>query len=174
MRRRSSPVIGLAALALGACGCATVFHGSTQKIQVFTDPPEATVTAGSQQITSPGQLRLPRKGETIEIRVEKEGYASRTVVLQRKVSGLVWLNLVWAPAGAVVGAAVDTTSGLDCIFGCREEEPSGTPYYVAGGAATAGGMAVDFATGGAYRLDPPTVVVRLLPLESGGDATSGP
>ena len=46
----------VAILGLLAQGCATIISGPNQKVPVFTNPPGATVTAGSQRIVSPGVL----------------------------------------------------------------------------------------------------------------------
>jgi len=99
-RFRRLSLLFLCALLLLTGGCATVFHDTRQKIEVFTDPPGATATAGDQRVTTPGVLRLPRKAKSTEIRIEKEGYAPRSVILQRRVSGLVWLNFVGIAGGS--------------------------------------------------------------------------
>ena len=65
----------------------------------------ATASALGQQVTTPGFLTLPRKAKTLEIKVEKEGYALRTIALRRVTSGLVYLNFIAIPAGIVGGAA---------------------------------------------------------------------
>ncbi|HEY6148761.1 MAG TPA: hypothetical protein VIZ69_13725, partial [Thermoanaerobaculia bacterium] len=88
----------LLALSLVAGGCASVFHGTRQKVEVFTDPPGAIATAGDQSVTTPGVLKLPRKIKNTEIRIEKEGFAGKTIRLERRTSGLVWLNFIGIPA----------------------------------------------------------------------------
>lgn len=103
----------LLALSLAAGGCASVLHGTRQKVEVFTDPPGATATAGDQQVTTPGVLKLPRKVKSTQIRIEKEGFAPKTVVLERRTSGLVWLNFIGIPVGAYGGAYAGMDSSND-------------------------------------------------------------
>ena len=152
------------ALALGlsllAGGCASVFHGIRQKVEVFTDPPGATATAGDQRVTTPGVLKLPRKVKNTEIRIEKEGFISKTVVLERRTSGLVWLNFVGIPAGVfgVGGAAASGSSGFSGVDRAR----SGA--IIGGVGLPAVGFLIDYGNGAAYRLDPARVVVRLEPV----------
>ena len=155
----------LLALSLAAGGCASILHGTRQKVEVFTDPPGATATAGDQQVTTPGVLKLPRKVKNTQIRIEKEGFAPKTVLLERRTSGLVWLNFIGIPVGAYGGAYVGMGSSNDNgWFGGLENAGKGA---VAGGAAFPGiGFLTDFQTGAAYRLDPARVVVRLEPVSA--------
>jgi hypothetical protein len=155
---RLAPV--LLALPVLSAGCASVFHGTRQKVEIFTDPPGATATAGDQQVTTPGVLKLSRKVKNTEIRIEKEGFAPKTVLLERRTSGLVWLNVVGFPAGFLGGAAVggNSSEGWDS-FG------NAVAGALAGSALVpAAGFWMDFQNGGAYRLEPARVVVRLEPV----------
>ena len=153
----------LLALSLVAGGCASVFHGTRQKVEIFTDPPGATATAGGESVTTPGVLRLPRKGKNTEIRIEKEGFAAKTIRLERRTSGLVWLNLIGIPAGVFGGAYAGLGSSNDNgWFGNPEAAGKGA---VIGGVSFPGlGFLADFQSGAAYRLDPARVVVRLDPV----------
>lgn len=149
MRRAVATVV-----ALLSAGCATIFHGRTQRIEVVTDPPGATAVAGGQRISTPGFLLLRRDQTDLEIRIVKEGYAARTVRLTRRVSGLVWANLGWAGLGLAVGATQRP------LFSRTSDSP-GNAWAVGGAGAAAFGFGVDFVTGGAYRLEPATLVVKL-------------
>jgi hypothetical protein len=142
------------AVALLPAGCATIFHGRTQRIEIVTDPPGATAVAGGQRVSTPGFLLLRRDQTDFEIRIEKDGYAPKTVRLTRRVSGLVWANLGWAGLGLAVGATQQP------LFSRTSDSP-GNAWVVGGAGAAAFGFGVDFVTGGAYRLEPATVVVKL-------------
>jgi hypothetical protein len=144
-----------------ATGCATVLHGSRQNVRVETDPPGATASAVGRKITTPGVLKLPRKEKTLEVLVEKDGYVSRRVTLTRKASGAGWANLLFMPAGAAIGASFccDTSSDasvLELMVGRRAAQA-----FIAGVALPAAAFVIDSTIGGAYRLDPPTIVLRL-------------
>jgi len=147
-------------------GCATVFHGTRQEILVETDPPGSTASAEGQTITTPGVLKLHRKEKTLEVLVEKEGYVSRHVTLTRKDSGLIWANMGFLPVGGAVGSSLGTTPSdepgfIEKMFGPR----------IAGAALGAlvlplAAIGIDHATGAAYELDPPTIVLRLQPVSA--------
>jgi hypothetical protein len=145
-------------------GCATVVHGVHQEIRVETDPPGATASAEGQTITTPGALRLHRSAKDLEVVVEKEGYVTRRVALSRKTSGAVWGNLGFIPFGAAAGAAIGSTTTKDSSKWFSELEGGTYGVFVGGLVAPAAAIAVDYATGGAYKLDPPTIVLRLEPV----------
>ena len=100
----------LAALALGATGCATVaFGGGLQKIRIESDPPGALVTVfpDETRFTTPVQMLLTRR-EARTVRIELEGYCRETVYLDRITSVERDTPL---PFGFGVGLWVDTNSG---------------------------------------------------------------
>ncbi len=138
-------------------GCATLLNGTRQAIEVSSDPPGATVTAGALQVVTPGVLPLPRKTREIELRFSRQGYLDATVTLHRHTSGRFWLNLIAVPVGAGAGAAVSgsSSSGLSVFEGARNGA-------IAGGLALpAAFVVVDLVSGGAYQLNPPRVHVSL-------------
>ncbi len=158
-------------LLLLAGGCASIVHGTRQKVEIFTDPPGATATSGNQQVTTPGVLKLSRKVKNTQIRIEKEGFAPKTILLERRTSGLVWLNFVGIPAGVLGGASAGaSTSNDNGWFGGLEQATKGA--WVGGAALPAIGFLTDFRNGAAYRLDPARIVVRLEPV--GFSAREGP
>lgn len=147
-------------------GCATILHGTRQEVFVDTDPPGATATAGDQTITTPGTLKLERKEKNLEVLVQKKGYVSRRVKLTRKDSGLFWANMGFIPVGYAAGVSLaSTTTNSWSVF--ENMWWGGVAGSVVLPAAT---MGVDLATGAAYKLDPPTIVLRLEPL---GNAETG-
>ncbi len=140
-------------------GCATVFQGTRQDVFVDTEPQGAMASAGGRTITTPGVLKLPRKEKNLEVLVEKEGYVPRRVALKRKDSGLFWANMGFIPAGVAAGAAVgSTTTNTWAVF-----ENSAWGSIAGGVILPAATMGVDLATGAAYKLDPPTIILRLEP-----------
>ena len=156
-----------ALLVLGfATGCATVVHGVHQEVWVETDPPGANASAEGQTVTTPGALRLHRSAKDLEVVVEKEGYVTRRIPLTRKVSGAVWGNLGFLPVGVAAGAAIgaETTKNNGKWFSELEGGMSGG--LIGGLVAPAAAIAVDYATGGAYKLDPPTIILRLEPVSA--------
>src|SRR5512141_3092644 len=96
---------GAIVVALTTSGCATLLHGNTQKVRIDTDPAGATATAQGQTIRTPGVLRLPRRAPFVEVRIEKAGYSTQVVRLDRTGSSAVWWNLTAIPVGVAVGVA---------------------------------------------------------------------
>lgn len=66
-------------------GCATIFHGSTSKLNFSSDPTGAQVYVNGQLMgTAPFELKLESKHSyTIEFR--KEGYQNKSVVVTNSV-----------------------------------------------------------------------------------------
>lgn len=149
------PLVLVSGLLAG--GCATVFRGTRQSVEVFTDPPGATATAGDQRITTPGTLRLARKEKLTEVRIEKPGYQPRVARIERRASGLVWLNMIGIPAGALAGGVLGSKTGSGWLGNLEE----GMAY--GGAIAPAAAFATDYQTGAAYRLVPARLVVKLMP-----------
>ena len=147
-------------------GCASILQGSHQDIRVETDPPGARVTGAGQTITTPGALNFRRDSKELDVFVEQEGYVPCRVVLTRKENGTKWANLALAPVGVAIGVGFGSLGSSeddplaiqvsDAVFG-----PEATWGAIFGILVPATGFAVDHMTGAAYKLDPPTLVLRL-------------
>lgn len=83
-------------------GCATIINGTSQKIQVTSDPPGATVQVDEKSsYTTPVKLRLERRRDHALI-FSKEGYQDQTVKLIHVISEVVAGNtLLGGPLGWV-------------------------------------------------------------------------
>lgn len=142
---------------LSATACASILHGTRQRIDVFSEPAGATVSAGDQSTMTPGTLSLPRKAESVEVRIVKDGYKAKTIRLVRQTSGAVWWNVGWILAGAGLGAAATQGSILS------GSGSSGDAILIGGIGLAGVGFVVDFTNGAAYRLEPARLVVKLEP-----------
>ncbi len=140
--------------AVVSIGCASAVHGTRQRVSVVTDPAGAVARFGFESITTPGELQLPRKPKTVTVTIEKEGYEPVEVVLRRKVSGAVWLNLLAIPVGVAVGSQLsDDDEMLDEVDKGAKGALLLTPIAFAG----------DFILGGAYRRDRNAIEITLSP-----------
>ncbi len=176
----SSGHIALVVFALGlAQSCATIAHGPNQKIDVVTDPPGAVASFEDQRVVTPGQIVVRRKLKDAEIRIEKEGYLTQRVrLIREKHTKPLWLNAALIPVGLFAGGEVGNRTAPD-----REETCSSSGGFgfcrrsnhlneiVVGalvGAVVVEGIAfgVDYATGAAFRLEPPRIDVKLEPVPS--------
>jgi len=171
MRCRRPPLLALAIALAPLFGCATILNGPNQTIHVETDPPGATVTVGSERHTSPVDLVLKRASRDLVVVIEKDGYVTRKVPLERGASPNTWINFVGLPAGLVAGAAIGGNQSSDSW----EEVSHGAVGLVIGALVVPGVMfAVDAASGAIHRLDPPFIAVKLEPAAPAAAPASTP
>ncbi|MBS0635183.1 MAG: hypothetical protein JSR37_06950 [Verrucomicrobia bacterium] len=88
-------------------GCASIVHGTRQKLALSSNPPGATVSDGESSIQTPGFLNLKRNQDYI-LTFTKPGYEVETVKVTHVISGAVAGNLL---AGGLIGWGVDAVSG---------------------------------------------------------------
>ena len=104
-------LLGCAALAgamLAMAGCATIVHGTTEKVQIDSNPDGADVVIDdSQHVTTPAQIKLAR-GSAHKLVFHKAGYQDDTENLTSSTSGWILGNLI---GGGVVGMAIDASDG---------------------------------------------------------------
>jgi hypothetical protein len=107
--------IGLASTVLIAC--ATIIHGSSQKVGISSQPTGATITVDGQ-ITgkTPVAAKLSRK-DMHKVAITMEGYQPFEIITTRKTSGWVWGNIVF---GGLIGLAVDAITGA--LYDVRPEQ----------------------------------------------------
>ncbi len=104
----------LAFLVFTLSGCATLFHGSTDKIDFSSDPAGAKVYVNGQLMgNTPLQLNLQSKHSyTIEFR--KEGFENRTVVVNCSVGGgWIVLDILGGLIPVIIDAATGDWNSLD-------------------------------------------------------------
>jgi hypothetical protein len=120
MRRSKKKVIWCISLSLVTAlvisvfstGCATVIHGRQQRVRIDSKPKNATVTINSLSFgKTPVVAKLDRKVKKYEIVIELEGYKPYLTAMDRKFSGWVLGNIVWAGVGMPIGVAVDAITG---------------------------------------------------------------
>lgn len=89
--------------------CATIMHGTFQKINVNTEPAGATVTASNgETCTTPGILTLKRSERNYTLNIKKEGYKDISITLSRKIDSWFWGNVL---IGGIIGIVVDMSTG---------------------------------------------------------------
>ena len=89
-------------LSVCLCGCATIINGTSQKIQVTSEPAGAVIQVDSADTyTTPIKLRLERKRDHLLV-FTKDGYETQTVKLMHVISEAVIGNtLLGGPIGWV-------------------------------------------------------------------------
>ena len=87
--------------------CATIIHGTTQKITVATTPSGAVVSDGTQNLLTPAVLELKRKKDHV-LTITKPGYETTTVPLSHVVSSAVAANVL---GFGFIGWGIDAITG---------------------------------------------------------------
>lgn len=95
-------------------GCATLFHGSSDKINFSSDPSGAQVFVNGQLMgTAPLELKLESK-HSYNIEFRKEGYQNKTVVVTASVGGgWIILDVLFGLVPIIVDAATGDWYSLD-------------------------------------------------------------
>lgn len=104
--RLSGVVIGVAAIA--TVGCASIMHGTTQKVGISSSPTGATVTIDNKSYGSTPLFADLNRGEVHIVTIEMAGYAKSQLTLTKSLSGWVWGNILF---GGLIGLGVDAISG---------------------------------------------------------------
>lgn len=107
-------VFFLVILVLSINGCATLFKGGSQGVNMSSDPSGAKVYVNGQLMgTAPLSLEL-KVNKTYNIEFRKEGYESRTVSLNNSVGGgWVVLDILGGILPVVIDAATGNWYSLD-------------------------------------------------------------
>lgn len=100
--RNISVALLIVLIGMNASGCATIINGTSQKIQVTSEPTGAVVQVDEKAAyITPVRLRLERRCDHV-LTVTKEGYESQTVKIIHVLSEWVAGNtLLGGPLGWV-------------------------------------------------------------------------
>jgi hypothetical protein len=105
----------ISALGLGSGGCASIIKGSTRKVSIDSQPPGASVVitkADTQAVvqtgTTPFTVNLDSKrgyfkGQSYTVRLELPGYQSDEILLESKLTGWYFGNIVF---GGLIGMLI--------------------------------------------------------------------
>ena len=136
---KSLHFIGVASAMLSMAGCATMINGTSQRIQVLSEPPGAEVfVAGEPAGTTPTEFVMTRRAASPQVRVVDQQGNSEYRQLGNSLSKWMWLDLV---------AAFFLGYGVYPQFP-GEEDPEGSIRM--GLLAALIPAAADFTLGGAY------------------------
>ena len=89
-------------------GCATMLSGSSQNINVDSNVRGANVYINGVNVgKTPFSGQIERKS-SMELKVSKKGYRSRTLLLNTEIEGTFWVNIF---SMGVFGSTTDAASG---------------------------------------------------------------
>ena len=95
-------------IAITLWGCATIIHGTSQRVGISSSPTGAKVSVdGKIWGDAPLFASLSRSDEHI-VTLELSGYEKSQFTITKSVSGWVWGNIIF---GGLIGLAVDAISG---------------------------------------------------------------
>ena len=111
-------VLVLVGLGILGGGCATVTTGTTQPINIDSDPAgaECKLMRGGEQIstvTTPAPVTVKRDSQTIHVRCKKEGYEEGLVVMNSRFEAMTVGNVL---VGGVIGVIVDSSTGANSKY----------------------------------------------------------
>ena len=105
--------ISLAAVVASAVllsSCASIIHGSTQKIHVTSQPAGAAITVDEKPSgTTPTDLKVSRKTSHL-VELTLPGYRRYEVTLEPKFNSATMGNIL---AGGIIGMGVDHSTGAN-------------------------------------------------------------
>lgn len=127
--RRVCSIVPFGALVL-LTGCATIMHGSNQRVDFDSTPPGASVAVDGKVVgTTPTGAELDR-GSEHDVVISLPGYRPFEMHLSRGVDGWFFANLL---LGGVIGLVVDASNGSmykldkDRVSVTLEKATSSTP-----------------------------------------------
>lgn len=101
-------LLAIAVFATFQVGCATMFSGSSQEINLKAYPEDAETTVDGKPVQA-GKITLDR-GKTHVIEIKKEGFETRRIQLKQDLNGWFFANILWGPF-FWAGMLVDALSG---------------------------------------------------------------
>lgn len=115
--RMAAALLG-AALAASVSGCATVTTGTTQPINIDSDPQAAECTLTREgnvlgTVTTPAPLTIKRHASTIHVVCRKPGYEDGRSVMNSRFESASAGNFL---VGGIIGVMVDASSGANSRY----------------------------------------------------------
>jgi len=98
----------LTSLLVILAGCASIMHGTTQKVGISSQPTGANVMVDNMPLGITPVFADLKRGSEHLVTIEMPGYQKAQLTITKKVSGWVWGNIVF---GGLIGLAVDAIGG---------------------------------------------------------------
>lgn len=101
--------VGTLVIALFCSGCATMLHGTTQKVELSSNPvgAAARIDPGDLVVTTPASVELRRKHD-YRVSFEMQNYQTKKAYIERETAPATYWNLI---AGGIIGLMVDFSDG---------------------------------------------------------------
>lgn len=110
LRSKGGHLLSVACMVCFATGCALAMHGTTQDLRIVSYPSGARVGLDWDAVGTTPTIVKVRRGKRHNVSVILDGYHSYDTVLDRKLSGWYWGNILFG-WGAFATAPIDLFSG---------------------------------------------------------------
>ena len=106
----------LVAATIAVSGCATIFEGTSQSVQISTTPPGARCLVDREGArlgevgSTPGSIRLDKSKNDIVVTCSKDGHQTATIAQSPDFQGTTFGNIL---VGGGIGAIADAASGAN-------------------------------------------------------------
>lgn len=100
--------VTLLSAAFITAGCASIMHGTTQKVGISSSPTGASVSIDNKTYGSTPLFADLKRGSEHIVSIEMPGYEKSQLTITKSVSGWVWGNIIF---GGLIGLGVDAISG---------------------------------------------------------------
>lgn len=110
---RVFPIVALLVLGLMGLNCASIIHGTKQRVSISSTPNQAKVeitTSGGVPVfagNTPASVPLKRKQE-YKVNISLDGYKTQTVMIDKEFDSWTIGNLL---CGGILGIIIDATNG---------------------------------------------------------------
>ena len=118
MRNQHPTIVALSVLSLFlTSGCASIVKGTTQAVNVMTDPPGAACDLSRQGkviaavATTPASVTIDKSARDISILCRKEGFEETSMPLQSAATGWTFGNIIFGLLGGPIALGIDAASG---------------------------------------------------------------
>jgi hypothetical protein len=114
MLRSSLRPAAICAIA-GLAGCATIVEGSTQALEIRSQPDGAECALTREgvpigKVTTPGTITVKRSANAIVVTCAKEGFEEARGVMNAQINSTTYGNVIF---GGFIGHAIDNSSGAN-------------------------------------------------------------
>lgn len=100
-------IIFLVSLASWITSCATVVGGTSQTVSIDSNVKGADVVVNGAMVGQTPFAGSISRGKSTSVTIRKEGYRSKTVILNTEVEPIFWGNII---VGGVFGSTTDLAS----------------------------------------------------------------
>ncbi|MDM1553526.1 PEGA domain-containing protein [Chryseobacterium indologenes] len=113
-------IVLLLGIALSTTSCATIFTGTSDKITFNSSPEGAKVIhKGEEKCVTPCTAPISRSLSKQIVTIEKEGFSSQEIKLDKNFNAVTLLNILF---GGAIGVGIDAATGSLTKYSTKKYE----------------------------------------------------